>query len=167
MMRIPLSALIAGLSCLAASAQTGPCPCGNRAAALTHLTSSQPIPADHAACLKAIDDFARWLEQNESRVELPQFKKLFAPLLPGLVSVDWVVPSKAEVKDLAKFQRLDFNRAQLEQAEANLTKARQERYSGATLIALSDNVLMAEAFLRYDEAYEVYLKCLDAKGLAQ
>jgi hypothetical protein len=166
-MRAPLLVLIAGLSCLAASAQTGPCPCSNRAVALTHLTSSQPIPADHAVCLKAIDDFARWLQQNEGRVELPQFKKLFAPLLPGLVSVDWVVPSKAEVKGLAKFQRLDFNRAQLEQAEANLAKARQEHYSGATLIALSDNVLMAEAFLRYDEAYEVYLKCLDAKGLAQ
>lgn len=166
-MRTALLALIASLYCLAAAAQTGPCPCSNRAAALMHLTSSQPIPADHAACLQAIDDFARWLEQNEARVELPQFKKLFAPLLPGLVSVDWVVPSKAEVDDLAKFQRLDFNRAQFEQAEANLAKAQQEHYSSSTLVALSDNVLIAEAFLRYDEAYETYLKCLGAKGLPQ
>jgi hypothetical protein len=166
-MRIPLLTLIASLHWAAAAAQTGPCPCSNRAAALTHLTSSQPIPAAHAACLKAIDDFARWLEQNEGRVELPQFKKLFAPLLPGLISVDWAVPSKAEVEDLAKFQRLDFNRAQYEQAEANLAKAQREHSSGATLVALSDSALMAEAFLRYDEAYESYLKCLAAKGLPQ
>src|ERR1700680_3914704 len=95
-MRTRLLALIASLHCSVVAAQTGPCPCSNRAVALTHLTSSRPIPAEHAACLKAIDDYTRWLEQNESRIELPQFKKLFAPLLPGLVSVDWVVPSKAE-----------------------------------------------------------------------
>jgi hypothetical protein len=160
-------ALMACLYGSAAAAQAGPCPCGNRAPSLQHLTSSQPIPADHAACLKAIDDYATWLERNEGRIELPQFKKHFAALLPGLLSVDWVLPSRAEVEDLAKFQRLDFNRAQLEQAQANLELGRQQHAHGVGLSALGDNVTMAEAFLRYDEAYDAYLTCLNNKGLVR
>jgi hypothetical protein len=82
------------------TASLAECPCKYKAEGLPDLTSASPIPAEHAVCLRQIQQLKRKYDEFASQVTSDKARNAHEKNSKGIELIDWGVVPKAEAEKI-------------------------------------------------------------------
>jgi len=109
------------------------------------------------------------MKRNQAKVKTPAMKEIYEKELAILLSGDNEVPTKEELEELESLLRVDLHRAALER-ERQRTKEAAGNPALQTMLDMAtryDSVLLAEESYLWQLAWQRYIDCVKASGIAK